>query len=85
MRVGRREWPAFRDWFARNLTPALNAWMGDVDVVYEGKQKLDPLQKYVFGYAPHGLFPIGEPSANACTISTCSSRLHDGLLQMLQS
>lgn len=61
LHAGRREWPAFRDWFARNLTPALNAWMGDVEVVYEGEKKLDPGSRYVFGYAPHGLFPIGEP------------------------
>ena len=57
--AGKREWPAFRDWFARNLAPALNSWMGDVEVVYEGKEMLDPGSKYVFGYAPHGLFPIG--------------------------
>ena len=57
--AGKREWPAFRDWFASNLAPALTAWMGDVEVVYEGEKKLDPGSKYVFGYAPHGLFPIG--------------------------
>ena len=59
--AGKREWPAFRDWFARNLAPALDAWMGSVEVVYDGREKLDPGSKYVFGYAPHGLFPIGEP------------------------
>ncbi len=58
--AGKREWPAFRDWFAHNLAPALKAWMGDVEVVYEGKEKLDPGSRYVFGYAPHGLFPIGR-------------------------
>ena len=61
LRAGKREWPAFRDWFSRNLAPALDAWMGDVEVVYDGQDKLDPSSKYVFGYAPHGLFPIGEP------------------------
>ena len=30
-------------------------------MVYEGEKKLDPGSRYVFGYAPHGLFPIGEP------------------------
>ena len=71
--AGWREWPAFRSWFARNLTPALNAWMGEVDVVYDGQETLDPAQRYVFGYAPHGLFPIGErplrhliPRQHAC-------------------
>ena len=34
--------------------------MGNVEVVYDGQEKLDPSSKYVFGYAPHGLFPIGE-------------------------
>lgn len=57
--AGKREWPAFKAWFARSLQPALNAWMGDVDVVYDGASPLDPSNKYVFGYAPHGLFPIG--------------------------
>ena len=37
-RAGKREWPAFRDWFARNLAPALDAWMGDVKVVYDGQE-----------------------------------------------
>ncbi len=59
MHAGKREWPAFKDWFARNLEPALNAWMGSVEVVYDGSVPLDPSKKYVFGYAPHGLFPIG--------------------------
>ncbi|CAL8469789.1 g9331 [Coccomyxa elongata] len=59
--TGKREWPAFKDWFARNLQPALNAWMGSVEVVYDGIVPLDPCKKYVFGYAPHGLFPIGGP------------------------
>lgn len=36
--------------------------MGDAEVVYEGRQKLDPGSKYVFGYTPHGLFPIGAHS-----------------------
>lgn len=61
LHAGKREWPAFRDWFAHNLAPALDAWMGNVEVVYAGQEKLDPSSKYVFGYAPHGLFPIGEP------------------------
>ena len=70
--AGWREWPAFRAWFARNLTPALNSWMGDVDVVYDGDEKLDPAQRYVFGYAPHGLFPIGgAPSTTLHTGCSC--------------
>lgn len=34
--------------------------MGTVDVVYDGDVPLDPSKRYVFGYAPHGLFPIGK-------------------------
>lgn len=64
--AGKREWPAFKDWFARNLQPALNAWMGTVEVVYDGKVPLDPSKKYVFGYAPHGLFPIGAEVSMPC-------------------
>ena len=66
--AGRREWPAFRDWFADSLTPALNAWMGSVEVVYEGKAALDPERRYVFGYAPHGLFPIGVHNLLLCSL-----------------
>ena len=69
--AGRREWPAFRDWFADSLTPALNAWMGSVEVVYEGRQALDPERRYVFGYAPHGLFPIGVHRCSCAPTRAC--------------
>ena len=48
-------------WMARHLDAAMTAWLGNVEVVYTGKTPLDPAKKYVFGYAPHGLFPIGVP------------------------
>ena len=57
---GRREWPAFVDWFSENLQPSLEGWIGPVQVVYEGAKPLPADGRYVFGYQPHGLFPIGE-------------------------
>ena len=58
--TGRREWPAFVDWFSRNLQPSLEGWIGPVEVIYEGAKPLPVDGRYVFGYQPHGLFPIGE-------------------------
>lgn len=46
-------------WFSENLQPSLEAWIGPVDVVYDGAKPLLPDGRYVFGYQPHGLFPIG--------------------------
>ena len=57
--AGQREWPAIKAWLGANLQPSLQAWFGSVEVVYEGKAPPPPDQKYVFGYHPHGLFPIG--------------------------
>ncbi len=59
MGVGCREWAGFRRWMSRNLDAALTSFLGNVEVVYDGKTPVDPAGKYVFGYAPHGLFPIG--------------------------
>ena len=42
------------------MEPALQAWFGKVEVVHESPEPLKPGGKYIFGYAPHGLFPIGE-------------------------
>ncbi len=39
-------------------------------VVYDGGAKLDPGRRYVFGYAPHGLFPIGAPASTAADIAS---------------
>lgn len=41
------------------METALKAWFGNVEVVREGNTPLDPADKYIFGYTPHGLFPIG--------------------------
>lgn len=48
------------DWFSENLQPSLEGWIGPVEVVYEGAKPLLADGRYVFGYQPHGLFPIGE-------------------------
>uniref|UniRef100_A0A1D2A7N3 Diacylglycerol O-acyltransferase n=1 Tax=Auxenochlorella protothecoides TaxID=3075 RepID=A0A1D2A7N3_AUXPR len=57
---GRREWPAFQDWFGRQLEEVLPAWLGSLEVVREGaSQPLDPEKRYVFGFAAHGLYPLG--------------------------
>nr|AZI70899.1 acyl-CoA:diacylglycerol acyltransferase 2.3 [Lobosphaera incisa]QIT07021.1 type-2 diacylglycerol acyltransferase DGAT2C [Lobosphaera incisa] len=57
--TGRRQWPACRKWLTANLQDSLESWFGSVEVVREGDQPLDPNGKYIFGYQPHGLFPIG--------------------------
>ena len=58
---GRREWPRFRDWMGKSLPAALATWLGPLDIVYDGQTALNPKNKFVFGYHPHGLFPIGAP------------------------
>ena len=57
--AGRREWPLLQQWLLTHLEPALRAWFGSVEVVYEGTSHLSMAHRYVFGYHPHGLFPIG--------------------------
>ena len=61
-----------KDWLRQHLGTALRAWLGTLEVVYEGSSGLTPDQQYVFGYHPHGLFPIGTyfKSTLAC-ISRC--------------
>ena len=73
--TGRREWPAFVDWFSENLQPSLEGWIGPVEVVYEGAKPLPADGRYVFGYQPHGLFPIGEAGFCAATCK-CSGYLY---------
>lgn len=48
------------------METALKAWFGNVEVVREGSTPLDPADRYIFGYTPHGLFPIGEVACLGC-------------------
>ncbi|KAL3152102.1 hypothetical protein ABBQ32_001207 [Trebouxia sp. C0010 RCD-2024] len=57
--TGRREWAPIQKWCHKHMETALRAWFGNVEVVREGTTPFDPEDKYIFGYAPHGLFPIG--------------------------
>ena len=47
------------------MKTALKAWFGNVEVVREGGAPMDPSDRYIFGYTPHGLFPIGKNALNA--------------------
>lgn len=58
--AGRREWPWAQLWINQNIETSLKAWFGSVEVVRESSEPLDPNERYIFGYTPHGLFPIGE-------------------------
>ena len=62
-RAGSREWPWLREWLRTHLGTALRAWFGHLEVVYDGRAPLSPQQRYVFGYHPHGLFPIGASTS----------------------
>lgn len=57
--TGRREWAPIQKWCHVNMETALKAWFGNVEVVREGTSRLNPHDKFIFGYTPHGLFPIG--------------------------
>ena len=51
------------------METALLSWFGSVEVVRDGDNVFSTDSKYVFGYHPHGLFPIGAP-VNYCQ-ATC--------------
>ena len=42
------------------MMASLQWWFGNVEVVKHGKTPFSPHQRYLLGYSPHGLFPIGE-------------------------
>jgi hypothetical protein len=56
---GRREWRPFQEWLSARMEPALEAWFGKVEVLRESAAPPPPGGSYIFGYHPHGLFPIG--------------------------
>lgn len=58
-KTGQREWPVFRNWLGEQAERALPYWFGFLDVKVEDAAMFSPEQKYVFGYLPHGLYPLG--------------------------
>lgn len=66
--AGRREWAPIQKWCHKHMETALRAWFGNVEVVREGTTPFDPEDKYIFGYAPHGLFPIGGAPCPGITV-----------------
>ncbi|KAL4543789.1 hypothetical protein Ndes2437B_g01601 [Nannochloris sp. 'desiccata'] len=57
--TGKREWARFRNWVGTQAERMLPMLLGSFQVVAAPGAKFDRKKRYVFGYAPHGLFPIG--------------------------
>ena len=57
--TGSREWPRFRNWVGVQSQRVLPSLLGSFQVCAAPGAKFDREKRYVFGYAPHGLFPIG--------------------------
>lgn len=58
-KTGSREWPGFIEWLGKQVQRVLPYWFGNFQVVLEKGAKFNPEGKYVFGYGPHGLYPLG--------------------------
>lgn len=58
-KTGSREWPRFQVWLGQQAERILPYWFGTLDVHLEQGAEFSPDQKYVFGYLPHGLYPLG--------------------------
>ena len=56
---GSREWPRFQSWLGRQVEKVLPQWFGSFDVHVEDAGMFSVDEKYVFCYAPHGLYPLG--------------------------
>lgn len=67
------------------METALKAWFGNVEVVREGTTPFDPADKYIFGYAPHGLFPIGVLAYPPFCHTVSMLLLRNHLLRHVQS
>lgn len=57
--LGCRKIPAVRNWFTKHLSRCLRFWQGEVELIYAGHGKPDPKESYIFGFHPHGLYPLG--------------------------
>lgn len=58
-KTGSREWPAFQKWLGGEAERVLPMWFGSLSVQVEQGATFHPDQSYVFGYLPHGLYPLG--------------------------
>ena len=56
---GSREWPRFQSWLGRQVERVLPQWFGSFIVHAEDASMFSAEEKYVFCYAPHGLYPLG--------------------------
>ncbi|KAK9860433.1 hypothetical protein WJX84_011356 [Apatococcus fuscideae] len=57
--TGAREWGLVVGLYQRYMLASLQWWFGNVEVVKHGQTGFSPHQRYLLGYSPHGLFPIG--------------------------
>lgn len=58
-KTGSREWPAFQNWLGGHAERVLPMWFGSLSVEVEPGATFHPDRSYVFGYLPHGLYPLG--------------------------
>ena len=58
-KTGSREWPAFQAWLGAQCERVLPSWFGHLDVFLESGASFSKHKRYVFGYLPHGLYPLG--------------------------
>ena len=57
---GSREWQAFGAWLGKTCAWVLPRWFeNSLEVVLEDGATFHRGQRYVFGYVPHGLYPLG--------------------------
>lgn len=58
--TGRREWPPVQKWATEYMQLMGDLWLGGVRVIRDGKPaRLPAGTPRVFGYHPHGLYPLG--------------------------
>ena len=57
--TGCRKWPEFQSFIGPYVEKSLNRWFGRAEVINASGKKLDPKGKYIYGYHPHGLYPVG--------------------------